>query len=236
MLRDWLINEHLLGPTGLGNPAISGFYVDDGWANTSQPIAPWMPKEGFCDHWAIGGATEEDLYCSADMGLTQADTTAITDNWRETMQQAASAIQTAGGWAWYMFTDSHAPDASGCAAYFRGEGAQLRNVALLFQWTNSSQYPLPSVAADLASFMLVRGDYAWLGYSWLGCTSDATPGHGGGPAGRYTSPDEMPELALDFGAPTAPLTEGPAGVFVRDWSKATVSMDCNTFTPSIVMK
>ena len=46
----------------------------------------------------------------------------------------------------------------------------------------------------------------------------------------------MPELAPDFGAPTAPLTEGPAGVFVRDWSKATVSMDCNTFTPSIVMK
>ncbi len=28
MLRDWLINEHLLGPTGLGNPAVSGFYVE----------------------------------------------------------------------------------------------------------------------------------------------------------------------------------------------------------------
>ena len=94
---------------------------------------------------------------------------------------------------------------------------------------------LPGWQQDLANFLLIRGDYAWLGYSWLGCTSDATPGHGGGPAGRYTSPDEMPELAPDFGAPTAPLAEGPAGVFVRDWSKATVSMDCNTCTPSIVM-
>jgi hypothetical protein len=39
--------------------------------NTSSPIAPWQPKEGFCDHSPIGGATEEDLYCTADMGLTQ---------------------------------------------------------------------------------------------------------------------------------------------------------------------
>ena len=30
MLRDWLINEHLLGPTGLGNPGVRGFYVSDG--------------------------------------------------------------------------------------------------------------------------------------------------------------------------------------------------------------
>ena len=172
------------------------------------------------------------------MGLTQADTTAIADNWRETMQAAASAIQAHGGWAWYMFSGSSAPGPAECASYFRGASAAgLRNVALLFQWTNSSQYPLPNVAADLASFMLVRGDYAWLGYSWLGCTSDSTPGHGGGASGRYTSPDEMPELAPDFGVPSAPYAEvGSSGVFVREWTKATVKMDCNSYTPSIVMK
>jgi hypothetical protein len=196
-----------------------------------------MPKEGFCDHSPIGGATEEDLYCSADMGLTQADTTAITDNWRETMQAAAAAIQAHSGWAWYMFTSSSAPGPAACASYFRSAAtAGLRNVALLYQWTNSSQYPLPNVAVDLASFMLVRGDYAWLGYAWLGCTSDSTPGHGGGPAGRYTSPVEMPELAPDFGVPTSPFAEvGNSGVFKRTWTKATVSMDCNSYEPSIVM-
>ena len=197
-----------------------------------------MPKEGFCDHWAIGGATEEDLYCSADMGLTQADTTAITDNWRQTMQDAAAAIQAHGGWAWYMFEDSSAPlapDSAYCASYFRG-AAPLREVALLFQWTNSSQYPLPNVKFDLASFMLVRGDFAWLGYAWLGCTSDATPGHGGGAAGRYTSPDEMPELAVDYGVPTAPLAEVSPGVFARDYTKATVQVDCGTFEASFTMK
>jgi len=70
------------------------------------------------------------------MGLSQADTTAITDNWRETMQQAAAAIQANGGWAWYMFTDSTAPASqASCAAYFRGSGATLRDVALRYQWT-----------------------------------------------------------------------------------------------------
>jgi hypothetical protein len=150
------------------------------------------------------------------------------------MQEAADAIQAHGGWAWYMFTDSHAPDAASCAAYFRG--ANWAGSALLFQWTNSSSYPLPNIKVDLASFMLVRGDYAWLGYSWLGCTSDATPGHGGGAAGRYTSPDEMPELAVDYGAPTAPLAEVSPGVFARDYSKATIQVDCNSYTASFVMK
>ena len=90
-LQSWFINDFVLGPTGLANPNVSGFYFDDGWANTSQvlqqpgrPLAactisvcivvclsvflcgavtaqaiqPWMPKEGFCDHSPIGGATE----------------------------------------------------------------------------------------------------------------------------------------------------------------------------------
>ncbi len=35
-LQSWFINDFVLGPTGLGNPNVSGFYFDDGWANTSQ--------------------------------------------------------------------------------------------------------------------------------------------------------------------------------------------------------
>jgi hypothetical protein len=85
MLRKWLIEEHALGPTGLGNPNISGgsvccfwsfssvpgFYVDDAWYNWQQSVKDWEPPQGFCDHWHTGGATEEDLYCVSDSGLTQ---------------------------------------------------------------------------------------------------------------------------------------------------------------------
>ena len=86
-LRNWLINEFLLGPTGLGDPNIDGFYIDDAWCGHvaglwrgadaihamrrwpyQQPVQSWEPPQGFCDHSPIGGATEEDYYCTQDMG------------------------------------------------------------------------------------------------------------------------------------------------------------------------
>jgi len=199
-----------------------------------------MPKEGFCDHSSIGGASEEDLYCTEDMGLTQEQTTSITDEWRLTMQQLAIAIQAKGGFGWYMFSDSSAPSNSTgtCSQYFRNEiqnNYPLSKQALLFQWTNSSAYPLPNVNIDVASFMLIRGDYSWLGYAWLGCTSNSVPGHG---SARYTSPTELPILQVDYGTPTGMLieTSSGSGIFTRDWTKATVQLDCNTYTSSIIMK
>ncbi len=33
-LRSWIINDFVMGPTGMGNPDVSGFYFDDGWTNT----------------------------------------------------------------------------------------------------------------------------------------------------------------------------------------------------------
>lgn len=140
----------------------------DGWANTSQSIAPWMPKEGFCDHSAVGGATEENLYCTADMGLTQADTTAITDAWKETMKAVQAAILSKGAFAWAYFDQQTLPAASdgpaSCAAWFRGTGKQLRDRAFVLQYTNATERPLPAVAQDIAAFQVLRGPYAWIGY------------------------------------------------------------------------
>ncbi len=76
---------------------------------------------------------------------------------------------------------------------------------------------------DLANFLLLRGDFAWLGYSWIGCSQ------------TYIRP---PQMDWDFGVPVdAQCTEvAPnSGVFSRRWSKAMVSMDCNTWQPSIIM-
>jgi hypothetical protein len=233
MLRTWLIEEFLLGPTGLGNSAVDGFYIDDGWADTQQPVASWQPAEGFCDHWITGGATEEDLHCVEDMGLTQAQVTNITLNWQQTMQEAAQAIMDNNGWGWYMFSDSTSPSASQCTQYFTQEAVNYNNTTLLFQWTGSNQYPLPNIDVDLATFMLIRGPYAWLGYSWLGCTSNEVPGFG---TNRYTSPADIPQLQVDYGVPTGPYVQSSPGVFTRDWTLATVTMDCITYTPSITMK
>ena len=72
---------------------------------------------------------------------------------------------------------------------------------------------------DLANFLLVRGPYGYLGHGWLACSRE------------YEYPEP---LNADYGEPLGLCTEGPAGVFTRAWTRANVTMDCNTQTPSIV--
>ena len=94
------------------------------------------------------------------------------------------------------------------------------------------EQPVSALALDLANFLLIRGDYAWLGHGWQGC-SQPTAAAGGG----YPFP---PELRSDYGTPLGVCAEkggsGGSGVFVREFTKATVKMDCNTGEPSIAMK
>jgi hypothetical protein len=52
----------------------------------------------------------------------------------------------------------------------------------------------------------------------------------------YTRP---PSLDVDYGTPTSGVcteTGASSGIFVRNYTRADVTMDCNTFTASIVMK
>ena len=112
-MREWLINEHVLGPTGIGNPNVSAIYLDDSWSNSTNPRkctangtgppgsgpAPGVRKGACdCDSSPFGGPTEESYYCVQDMGLTQAETTAITDGWKKTMQVLQDRVIKAGAW------------------------------------------------------------------------------------------------------------------------------------------
>ena len=76
---------------------------------------------------------------------------------------------------------------------------------------------------DIVNFLLVRGPYALLGHGWLGCSR------------TYEVP---PAINGDYGEPTALCGETApgSGVFTRDWTKATVAMDCNSWTPTITWK
>ena len=175
---------------------------------------------------AIGGATEENYYCTADMGLTQADTTAITDAWRETMAAVQAAILSKGAFAWAYFKQETIPgpgDAAACAAWFRGTGASLKGYAFVQQWTNATQRPLPAVAQDVAAFLVLRGPYAWIGSGWIGCIED------------YAFPAELDQ---DYGVPLRPYfneTAPGSGVFTRAWSKATATFSCPTWTGTVTM-
>ena len=101
-------------------------------------------------------------------------------------------------------------------------------------WSN---FTLPYAKQDIASFLLVRGEFAWLGYGYQGCSSDrrSFPGNSWKSSGY-----EWPELLdRDYGVPLGACSEtspGDSQVFAREWSKASVSLDCNTFEASIEMK
>ena len=83
---------------------------------------------------------------------------------------------------------------------------------------------MAQVKEDVTNFLLTRGDYAVLGLGWLGCSH------------RFDFPSEF--LDRDYGVPLERARETSPGsqVFVREWSKATVQMDCNTYTPTITPK
>jgi hypothetical protein len=176
--------------------------------------------------------TEEDYYCAEDMGLTQTDTTNIHSAYMANMASMYDVVAKNGGWSWQQWTAiGGAPPQAQCAAWFRGGDAhRLNTSAFLMEWTNSSAEVLPFVMQDLATFLLVRGDFAWIGFSWIGCSSNAFPGHGGNYA--YPIPDE---LSMDVGMPLAPYSETGTGtgVFTRAYTKVTVQMDCNKWVGTI---
>jgi len=83
---------------------------------------------------------------------------------------------------------------------------------------------LKEVDEDVANFLLVRGEFAYLGNGWTGCSR------------TYEFPKR---LTADYGVPlgrTVEVGKKGSGVFVREWSKATIQMDCNTYTPTFTLK
>ena len=87
----------------------------------------------------------------------------------------------------------------------------------------SSADPIIDKLQHLASFLLIRGPYAWLGWAWLGC-------------GNF--PYRPPELDVDYGTPleTCHAAAGSPGVFVREYTKASIRVDCDHWEATITPK
>jgi len=109
--------------------------------------------------------------------------------------------------------------------------------ATLFEYTLNASgdvSPLPQPDVDIAHFLLGRGPYSWLGYNWAGCSD------GSGPPSAKGHPYEIPEgIKADYGVPMGPCAGQSASgssVWTREWTKATVELDCSTLKPTITMK
>lgn len=222
-LRSFLVGEYFFGPTGAGSPDVLGFYVDDGWSSQ--------------------GPSEMDADAVAKMGMSKDDVQAMIAAWSANQQAWRDALVAAGRFEWFLFYGGQqtAPGwnqtdpAQTCLAYHRancGPNSPSQKGTLFFGFSrvqhSQAWYPngtLPYGEQDIAAFLLTRGPYAYLGYGWTGCADSKHP---------FTRP---PQLDWDYGTPTDYCTEGAGnnGIFTRHWSKATISLDCNTFTASIDM-
>jgi hypothetical protein len=213
-LREWLIDEYVMGPTGVGNPAVHGVYLDDRFVNSS-----WSGDAPDCAASPIGGPSEVNAGCIADIGLTQAETTALADGWQTTMLQLQTRLLAAGAFSWAYFTEFRTPDHGQCAFIFSSNSSEAL-YGLALQMFLSSPANETTITRDVVSFLLVRGPYAWLGYGWQGCSESGPPGI-------------PPQLLLDYGEPLNNVTETSHNVFERRWSKATVAMNCATMEASV---
>eukprot|EP00759_Apiculatamorpha_spiralis_P046574 PhF_6_TR42883/c0_g1_i2/m.64969 len=218
---EWFINDYLFDATGGGSDLISGFFFDD--------------------YWSIYQPSEYEPHASQDMGLTRQELVDINNAYWSNMKEVYAAVLARKKFSWQqLYTGQSEKDIATtcpgplvmnttCAADLRhlckpGGSPQTRFMMYAFSPGRCNMDPstLPYFAQDLANFLLVRGPYAVLGHGWLGCSK------------HYLFPEE---LNLDYGTPIGLCQETApnSGVFVRNWTKAAVKMDCNTWTPTITM-
>lgn len=256
-LRDWIVNELIGGKRGLGDPAISGFFLDDAWCSDKLCQQLGCPMQGQygcagckCNH--PQGASEGEEHQLADMGLSDDDVADITSAWNATMGAVQQYILDHGGYTWSLIPGQANANAmpllmnkTTCAATLREacrHDSRWQQFSTLFglnkgkAWTSTT---LTQLDQDLAYFLLARGPYAWLGWGkwgmdWpsLSCWSQQCDDDHIVPL-----PAQLTAGGLDVGEPLGICTElGSSGVFVRNYSKVQVQLDCGQFVGKITPK
>ena len=186
----------------------------------------------------MGGPSEVDSYCAADIGLTQADTLAITAGWAANLAASHAAVNAAGGFNWNQFLQISTPpnNTAACTSFFHSacEGA-YQPLPILHTFSEGPGRvfdPLPFFENDLAAFLLLRGDCAFLGYAWNGCSRDDWP-----LGGRNNQSFSFPALLNEeVGYPvdrTCKEVGTNSGVFERAWSRANARFDCNSWRGAV---
>jgi hypothetical protein len=120
----------------------------------------------------------------------------------------------------------------GCAAWLQeacSEDSVFSRIPTLLSFTDSatprrphSGDPFPALLQDVARFLLVRGEYSWIGYGWEGCITTAPP---------------VVKYDRDYGTPLERCSETVkgSGVFTRRYTNAKITVDCNAFVANITM-
>ena len=230
---EWFIGDYIFAELdGLGNPFISGFYIDNVWDGGSD---------------VDRGPSEVNTHWKADTGFSDADTTEMIAAYRWVADKTYATVLARGKYLWNQFLNNDAKCAScgdcpnpwvtqgSCAANLRSycnESGPLHTRAMMYglsgagdkdmvyNWTSIS-----NLEQDVVNFLLIRGDHAYLACGWAPCADKI---------GWNTT-----LFDADYGDPidaTCRETAPNSSVFVREYSNALVQMDCATWRSSITFK
>uniref|UniRef100_A0A6V3L060 Uncharacterized protein n=2 Tax=Lotharella globosa TaxID=91324 RepID=A0A6V3L060_9EUKA len=102
---------------------------------------------------------------------------------------------------------------------------------------------ITDIRQRIAAFLLARGEYAWMGYNWMGCAGSDHSRGGFVDGARWQRPSEWDPLGamkLDFGNGGKPLDpicrEVSDGIFERRFEKIVVRLDCNEWKASFLAR
>ena len=240
-LLNFIINEIILGPFGLGNKNISGFFIDDFWCSNI------INGTGACTD-PVQGPTEIDPHNQADMGLSDEDVADITRGWLNGFTAVQQAIVDNGGYTWSLIPGQQnanamptlidTDNAAACANLIRdscSSNSIYQTTPLMFGiHPGNTTVPLPYLQQDIAAFLLMRGPFAYIGYGVWGMSWPAGMTWNNGKGTPVLRPVEMD---TDYGAPTGLCTETApnSNVFQRIYTKSRIVLNCNTFTANITM-
>eukprot|EP00035_Acanthoeca_spectabilis_P024842 m.455618 g.455618 ORF g.455618 m.455618 type:complete len:638 (+) comp20907_c0_seq1:3-1916(+) len=214
--RDWFINEYMISnETLLHKDPLTG---------EPQPIGlGWLD-----DSMQPGGPTEEDRNYIADTGASPAEMEEQVQAYQESIYELKKKVLPMGGFWWQLMDGSgmkvNGASTDQCKTTLRSLCVGAHPSASPSTWQKLQMYNIPDGGTGAtaqnftdytAEFLLTRGPYAMLGYSWCGCTN-----------GEQMRP-RAAEWDQDFGVPTEVCKETSEGVFERKWTEATVTWDCN---------
>jgi len=202
------------------NASLRDWIINEYLVTQNGVLNPAIDGFFFDDNWSKDGPAEEDSKCIEEIGLSKQDIIDLMTAWSATQNAIYTAMTSNKAYIWQLITDTMGQNNfshNQCAQYLSqncGPNSPLLQRPFQFD------LELTSVEQDLAIFLLTRGPYAWLGYGWMGC---------GGPWVR------PPQLDVDYGMPTSDCKQSSPGIFTREYSKASITMDCPNWKATIKM-
>jgi hypothetical protein len=198
------------------------------------------------DYWSSDGPSEIDSNMLTDMGMSRDEASNMTAAWQNALTRL------------YTLADDRNKFLSDMG--YNGDSLSYANTAqctsrlssmcsvglptfgswyvVNYEYIQPPDYGIsaPNALLDVAYFLLTRGPWAWIaGGPMLGWHMSHWWTHNKTRNIQFRTDLRPQEFNQDYGEPLCSCTEESPGVFVRYWTKANVTIDCNQLQGRIDM-